>query len=1151
MKTQAIERLVSPWAKRGSEESTLVRRAVHWGLMVLLPVLIVGSLTTPRAFAQAAQISGLITDSSGARLPNANVTVANRDTGISRSVDSNTDGFYSVPLLQPGNYMITAKSAGFATQIHTGITLEVGAQQVLNLTLQVGQMNQTVEVNAEAPIVELTSSALTATVNSTTVRELPLNGRSWTDLATLQPGVDAIQTQVSFSAGADRGNRGFGSQVSISGARPQQNNYRVDGISINDYSNGAPGSVLGGNLGVDAIEEFSVLTSNYSAEYGRTSGGVVNAITRSGTNQFHGAAYEFLRNNALDAANFFDNANGIQKPPFKRNQFGITAGGPIRKDKMFVFGDYEGIRQSKGTTIPITVPSNAARNGTLCSVPDNPPDDPANPCTPTPIPSKPTPGVVDASVKKYLPFWPVSATIQPGTNGDIASFAFPAQQVVTENFFTIRGDHKLSDKDSVFATFLFDNTLLTQPDGLENILLGFKTLRQLAVLEESHIFSPGLVNSVRFGFNRAAADNDYSAKAINPLAADRSLGAVQGQEAAAVKVTGLTDFTGGLGANPNVRFRWNTFQVYDDAFLTHGVHSLKFGVAVERMQFNQLQPANPSGQFTFSTLQDFLTNQPRRFQKSFVNGLTPRDLRQTLFGLYLQDDWRALPNLTLNLGLRYEITTVPTEVHGRLATLVNLTDAIPHLGNPYFLNPTLRNLEPRVGFAWDPFRDGKTAVRGGFGLFDVLPLPYEFQHLAAQAAPFFELGQATDANLLQGSFFTGALALLGPTSFREAFIEHKPPRNYVMQWNFNVQRELASNISMMVAYVGSRGVHQPFRSDDVDMVLPKSTPEGYLWPSPLGSGETINPNFGAIRGLMWAGNSVYHALEVGITKKMSRGFQVQGSYTWGKSIDTSSTTAFGDSLSNSIASLHWFDLKLSRAPSDFNIGRKLVINGTWQVPRANTLSAPIAWVVNGWELGGIFELSDGVPFSPLFGAGGDPLGLNSNDPWDFPNRLTGPGCNSLVNPGNPNKYIKTECFAPPTAPASFFYPAVATPLCTSDPQLNVLYGAGTTDGNGTPPQCFNLRGNAGRNILIGPGTSNLDFSVFKNNPIKKVSENFTMQFRAEFFNILNRANFAVPVTPDNVTIFDSTGALLQGIAGNLTSTTTTAREIQFAIKLVW
>src|SRR3984893_1630160 len=382
MKTQGIE-LVSLWAKRGSEKSSLLCRAVRWGLMVLLPILIVGSLTTPRAFAQAAQISGLITDSSGARLPGANVTIVNEDTGISRSVDTNTDGFYSVPLLQPGKYMITAKGAGFATQVRTGITLEVGAHEVLNLILQVGQMTQTVEVTAEAPTVELASSSISAVVNSTTVRELPLNGRSWTDLATLQPGISLIQTQP-----VQNENRGYGAQLAISGARPQQNNYRLDGVSLNDYSNGGPGSVLGGNLGVDAIQEFSVLTSNYPAEYGKSSGGVVNAVTHPGTNEFHGSVYEFIRNSALDARNFFDSSI----PPFKRNQFGASAGGPIRKDRTFVFADYEGIRQSLGVTSVVTVPSVAARSGQLCSAPDL---SQGNPCQPTTV-------TVDPQVQKYL-----------------------------------------------------------------------------------------------------------------------------------------------------------------------------------------------------------------------------------------------------------------------------------------------------------------------------------------------------------------------------------------------------------------------------------------------------------------------------------------------------------------------------------------------------------------------------------------------------------------------------------------------------------------------------------------------------------------------------------------------------------------------------
>src|SRR6267143_1887377 len=293
-------------------------------------------------------LSGTITDPSEKFVPQAQIAITNVATGITTTVTTNSDGFYIAANLLPGEYQVTVSASGFTTEARKGISLTVGAQQVFNLTLQVGSAAKTVvEVTTEAPAVQLASSDISAVVTANTVRELPLNGRSWTDLAALQPGVDTIQTQPTFATGADRGNRGFGQQLTISGARPQQNNYRLDGISLNDYANGAPGSVLGGNLGVDAIQEFSVLTSNYSAEYGKTSGGVVNAITRSGTNDFHGSAYEFLRNSALDARNFFDPAT---IPPFRRNQFGASIGGPIIKDQAFFFADFEGIRQSKGIT---------------------------------------------------------------------------------------------------------------------------------------------------------------------------------------------------------------------------------------------------------------------------------------------------------------------------------------------------------------------------------------------------------------------------------------------------------------------------------------------------------------------------------------------------------------------------------------------------------------------------------------------------------------------------------------------------------------------------------------------------------------------------------------------------------------------------------
>jgi hypothetical protein len=1074
-----------------------------------------------------ATLSGTVTDQSGGVVPQAVISIRNVDTGITRATTTSAGGFYSVPNLLPGAYEIRASAQGFSNEVHNGITLTVGEQQVLNFTLRVGQASQTVEVTTEAPNVELASSSISAVVNSTTVRELPLNGRSWTDLATLQPGVSAIQTQPTVGFSSARGNRGYGDQITIAGARPQQNNYRLDGISTNDYANGAPGSVLGGDLGVDAIGEFSVLTSNYSSEYGRTSGGVVNAITRSGTNQFHGGVYEFLRNSALDARNFFDRGN---TPPFRRNQFGADAGGPIRKDKLFVFGDYEGIRQSKGTTKVDTVPSPAAHAGILNF--SDPTHFPAG-CVATSVPNQ-CQVSVDPSVQKYLPFWPLpNRGIKPGTNGNIGIFTFPQQQVVTENFGTARVDGKISEKDSFAATYLADITPTSLPADLDVLLIDTNTDRHIASLEETHIFSNNLVNSARIGYSRDAVVDFRGVSAINPLAADPSLAARPGYNAAQVNVGSLSPLIGGVGSASEQLYAWNSFQEYDDASWTHGSHSIKFGGGVERMQLNTVHTQDPGGIFTFPNLSAFLINHPQRFS-GFLTPPNVRGTRETLVGLYIQDDWRARPNLTINLGIRWEMVTIPTEVQGKLSNLLQITDPTPHLGSPLYSNPTLRNFDPRVGFAWDPFHNGKTAVRGGFGIFDNLPLPYLF--VRAGGFPFEVYGNAV--KLPPRSFYTGAVANLNPAGHPNVnFIEQHPHRSYTMQWNLTVQRQLAPNLTAVVGYAGSAGEHLPVGSDDSDFVIPKKTPAGYLFPSPIGSANTINPQFGDISSTFFAAHSSYDALELAVQKRMSHGVQFQGSFTWSKSIDNSSSTTYGNQFTNSISSLPWYDLNSVRGLSDFNIGRVLVISGTWQVPSPKSLSGPAAWITSGWELGAIYKASDGVPFTATFGTDADPQGLNSSDPWAFPNRLTGPGCATLTNPGNPNNYVKTECFSVPTAPDMAFWKANCDP---APPGTNGV----------TFPQCFNLRGNAGRNILIGPGTSNLDFSVFKNNSIKRISETFNVQFRAECFNILNHANFAVPVTPDNTDIFDSTGAAT-GVAGLLTSTATTAREIQFALKVSW
>ncbi|HKW29849.1 MAG TPA: carboxypeptidase regulatory-like domain-containing protein, partial [Verrucomicrobiae bacterium] len=391
-----------------------------------------------------ATISGTVTDTSGSKMPGTAIVVTNVGTGIMTNVVTQGEGAFTVPNLQPGNYEISASAKGFSTLVRRGITLTVGQELILNLSLQVGSVNEQVTVTAEAPTVNLANATISGVIENRTVQELPLNGRSWTDLAVLQPGVHQSQNQPPITA-SDRVKRGLGLELTISGARPQQNNYLLDGVNINDYANAGPGSVLGGNLGTDAVAEFAVLTTNYSAEYGRTSGGVITATTKSGTNDFHGSAYEFFRNAALDAANFFDNANGNPKPPFRQNQFGASAGGPIKKDNTFIFGDYEGVRRTLGLTTISNVPSTDALNGLLTSEFAN--DQFPSNCIATAVPHQ-CQVTIDPNTLKFLNTGLMPKQTSPYVPGDnSAQFFFTQLQRTAENFFIIRADHTFSAKD--------------------------------------------------------------------------------------------------------------------------------------------------------------------------------------------------------------------------------------------------------------------------------------------------------------------------------------------------------------------------------------------------------------------------------------------------------------------------------------------------------------------------------------------------------------------------------------------------------------------------------------------------------------------------------------------------------------------------------
>jgi len=1021
-------------------------------------------------------ISGAITDSTGALIPGAQIQIKNIATDTQRNLTASEAGLYRAPNLPAGDYQITVIAPGFGQGVREHLTLPVGGDVVANFQLTVGNVTQTVDVTADAGFVETASSSLNSVVDATSVRELPLNGRDWTQLATLQPGVATVRTQSPLAISNQRANRGLGNQMTVSGNRPQQNNYRVDGISINDYSNGGPGSVLGGSLGVDAVQEFSVVTSNAAADYGKTSGGVINAVSRSGSNAVHGAAYEFLRNSALDARNFFDRST---IPPFNRNQFGVNAGGPIRKDRTFVFADYEGLRQDLGQTITATVLSPDARVGNLAS------------------------GAIRVD-PKVIPFLELYPKPNSGVSGDTGKYTFGAQQITNQNFFTARADHRFSDKDSLFGTYLIDLSDTTSPDGFNNKVVGSISRRHLATIEENHIFTPNFMNTVRAGFSRVVSISPTTLAALNSAAADTSLGFVPGLTAGLINITGVDNFPGGLGAVGEYDFHFNSWQLYDDAFYTRGRHALKFGVSLERIQANQLGKANPNGQFIFGSIAGFLTNQPTSFNAPLSTGISTRDLRQTISGYYLQDDWHFRSNLTVNLGLRYEFATVPTETAGRLSTLLNLTDAAPHLGSPYFQNPTKHDFAPRVGVAWAPNKDGRTSVRGSFGIYDVLPMTYQFEIISILSAPFFSQGNL--GTVPAGAFPNGAFPLLTNNKLRYGYVEQNPKRNYVMQWNLTLQRELARDLTVQAGYVGSHGVHQPFRADDVNDVQPTLTPAGYQWPNPRGSGTLLNPNIGQLTAIFWQGSSVYHGLNAQVVKRMAHGFQAQASYTWAKSIDDGSSSTAGDTFANSVSSLPAFDAKLRRGLSDFDVRRNLVLNYTWQIPSPKAWTGAVEWLMDGWQWGGIFQVSEGLPFTPIIG--GDPLGLKAADTYAFPNRVA--GC-SLSNPGNPSHYINLSCF--------------------------------------TPPPSGTLLGNSGRNVVIGPGLQNFDLSLFKNNYIHRISESFNAQFRAELFNVLNHANFNPPTNP-NRQVFNQNLASIP-TAGALTLTSTTSRQVQFALKLIW
>jgi hypothetical protein len=1017
---------------------------------------------------------GRVRDQSAGTLPHASVAITNVATGVVTKVVTNEEGFYSVPNLLPGPYEVMVAFDGFNSQTRKGLTLAVGAEHTVDFEMRLGSLSEDIVVAGEAATVDTVSATLRHNVGGTTIRELPLNGRDWTQLAMLQPGVVGVGN----SGGSRSGN---GMKMAVAGARPSENNYRLNGIGVNDYANTTPGNALGTNLGVEAVAEFSVLTNSYSAEYGRTSGGVVNAITRSGTNQVRGTLFEFHRNSALDAKDYFD--RGSSPPPFRRNQYGAAFGGPLVKNRAFWFADYEGLREMLGQTTISTTLSEAARQGRLA----------AGAVT------------VDPQIARALALYPLPNGPLLGT-GDTGQYFAVRNRESRGDYALLKLDHKLSPSGSLSGTALYDDASVEQPDSFLNKQVADRSRRQVVMSEYSHTFGPAVVSVSRAGISRSTSNSGEIAAVLNPALDDLSLGFIPGFPIGSISVPGLTGTGGGPGAADYARLQFTSLQASQDLFILRGRHSFKLGFNVERMRNDFDTPNTTGGSFSFGTLSTFLRNVPSRFGALYPESDTVRSMRETLIGGYLQDDVRWTNSLTVNLGLRYEMMTIPAEIDGKVALLENLTDPEVTVGGPiHDSNPTLRNFAPRIGVAWDPFGTRTTAIRSGFGVFDVLPFLYLYETPLNRSTPFFLQGVAL--NPPAGSFPAGAYSLLGVQNLRTAWVDPNPPRAYRTQWNVDVQRQFGV-WTAEVGYVGARGMNLPLVERNMNTVMPTKVDGRWVYP-PRATSTVLNPNFSSINTTVtWNADSNYHGLQASLKRNLHRGLQTQAAYTLSKSIDTGSSissVSSGTGYESSFAVATPLLPEIGRGLSNYDVRHNFVGSLIWEVPFSSRLTGVTRAVLAGWQLSGVFRAQSGYPFT--LALNGDRAGSKADTTASSlgqpPDRLSGPGCDTLTNPGNPNQYVKTECFA---------FPAEG------------------------------VLGNLGRNALISPGLATLDVVLGKALRMGAT----TAQVRIEMFNALNRANFATPAT----TIFDDRGNLTANV-GVITSTRTSARQMQLGMKLLW
>jgi hypothetical protein len=1045
--------------------------------VVVLAVVTISSL----AYAQVVggTVSGVVHDNSGAAIAGASVHVTQTETGAARTLTTDSEGRFFAPSVPVGPYTVKVEHDGFAAQQQSGITLTVGQSLQLNFVLGVAAVQQAIEVTADGSTVNTTTQQTAGLVDERQVKELPLNGRSYDGLLTLNPAT--VNYTSERSGGIGTSNSSVGNMFSVSGRRPQDNLFLLNGIEYTGASliNVTPGGTSGQLLGVDAVREFNVSGDTYGASYGKRDGAQVSIVTSSGTNQLHGTAFEFIRNSALDARNYFDQG---AIPQFQRNQFGGSLGGPIRANKLFLFGNYEGFRQNWGLSVVTLVPDNQARAGYL---PDS---------------SGQEQYVgVNSAVVPLLALWPAPNGPELGS-GIAEAFSHPPQHI-REDFGTTRFDDNLSSKDLLFAVYTVDDSTANTPSQNPLSLIDESLREQVASVQEQHVFSPSLLNTARFGYSRAS----YFFTGYSPISLP---GWVSGGPIGAIVISGSTASNGasqitqaGLNVGSDNASARNLFTFDDHVYWSRGKNQVEAGVWLQRIQANDLLAQDQYGQASFSTLQSFLQGTVKTF--TVVPSPTELGWRMLAGAAFFEDTIKVTPRLEVRVGLRSESTNGWNEAQGRAANYAIAAGVLqtnPVVGSSALASNRAKFLpEPRVGFAWDVLGNGKTAIRGGFGLYHGLldTLDYRLD----QTAPFNTAETLSNVTVSSLQIAPGSAPPSG-SKISPSNVQPDIATPAVLTWSLRIEQQIAPRTSLTVGYVGSHSYHQ-ILSEDMNEPIPTHEPDGTVF-YPAGA-KNANPALANSTSWVSHGVGSYNSLVVDVRRSFANGIQLRGNYTWSKNLDNGS--AWNTSVSGNTPAFVEFPLnpRLDWGPAATDVRNAASFNGSYELPFGakrhylNHASAPVSLLVSGWTASAIVTAQSGFPFSPQ-------LGYNPTGNGDTRNPVRpnwNPNFNGKRYPRTTPQYFNPNAFLPPAT--------------------------GTY-------------GNVSRDALIGPGLTEVDLSAIRN---AHLTEHLGLQLRAEFFNILNHTNFMTP----NEVVYTSATSGISPTAGLITATSTTSRQIQFGAKL--